>query len=78
MKQQVHLCQSVRGPLMNWKPSDWKRATKWMTRDDGTRFTADELKQQFLDLLAAGNEVIPIGECDNFDPKHGCLGHDLK
>lgn len=70
-----HLCQSVRGPLTNWKPKDWKSATKWMTKLDGTRYTPHELKQVFLDLLASGHEVIPISECDNFDPKSGCKGH---
>lgn len=72
---QVHLCQSIRGPLTKWTPRDWKKATKWMTKNDGSTFTPYELKQEFLNLLAAGNEVIPIGECDNFDPKKGCLGH---
>lgn len=75
---QIHICQSIRGPLMNWKLRDWKSATKWITRKDGTRFTSSELKQVFLDHLAAGHEVIPIGECDNFDFKKGCLGHPAK
>lgn len=70
-----HLCQSVRGPLMNWTDKDWEAATEWMTGDNGKKFTAKELKAEFLNLLAAGNEVIPISECDNFDPKKGCLGH---
>lgn len=78
MTTRVHFCQSIRGPLTNWKAKDWKQATKWMTRNDGSRYTADELKQEFLNLLSQGKEVIPIGECDNFDFKEGCKGHRIE
>lgn len=73
----VHMAQSVRGPLINWTWKDWKSATHWITKPDGSRYTVIELKNAFLDLLVAGNEVIPLGkQCDNWDPKKGCLGHD--
>lgn len=29
-----------------------------------------------MDKLAAGHEVIPVGDCDNFDFKEGCQGHE--
>ena len=70
-----HLCQSVRGPLTNWTPKQWKRATQWIKKNDGTAYEPFELKQAFLDELARGHEVVPIGECDNFDWKEGCKGH---
>lgn len=71
-----HLCQSVRGPLTNWGKREWKDATKWITKADGSKYEPFELKQAFLDELAQGHEVIPIGpECDNFDWKEGCQGH---
>lgn len=73
-----HMCQSITGPLMNWKKGDWKKATKYITRNDGSHYTPDELKGVFLDELAKGHEVVPIGECDNFDWKHGCQGHAPK
>lgn len=76
MRKRIHMCQSVRGPLMNWTKREWERATKYITPDDGVRCTGQELKAHFLKLLADGNEVIPIGECDNFDQKTGCRGHD--
>lgn len=75
--RRVHMCQSVRGPLMNWTKRDWKNATTYITPEGGGRCTADELKAHFLKLLADGNEVIPIGDCDNFDPKTGCRGHQI-
>ena len=71
----THCCQSVEGPLMNWKKADWKRACLWFQKDDGSKFTPDELKQAFLDELAQGHKVIKIGDCDNFDYTKGCLGH---
>lgn len=73
-----HLCQSITGPLMNWNKSDWKKATKYITRNDGSHYTPDELKRAFLDELAKGHEVVPICECDNFDWKLGCQGHAPK
>ena len=71
----THLCQSITGPLMAWTKKDWKAATRWIKRKDGTAYTADELKGEFIKELAQGHEVIPIGECDNFDYKKGCMGH---
>ena len=62
---------------MNWTKRDWKNATAWITPKEGGRCTGDELKAHFLKLLTEGNEVIPIGDCDNFDPKTGCRGHDI-
>lgn len=73
--ERVHLCQSIRGPLTNWKQRDWLKATKWIHRNDGTSYTATELKQAFMDELAKGHEVVPLGGCDNFDYKTGCRGH---
>lgn len=71
-----HICQSVRGPLHNWTNREWKNACKWITPKAGGHYTPDQLKSEFLGLLADGWEVIPFGDdCDNFDKKKGCLGH---
>ena len=32
-----------------WTKREWKKATTWIKRDDGTRFTADELNDQFTE-----------------------------
>ncbi len=72
----MHLSQSIRGPLTNWTPLDWKNATKWIHKEDGSNYEPFELKQAFLDELAKGHEVVPIGKCDNFDFKEGCKGHE--
>lgn len=68
------MCLSVRGAL-NWNKAKLRNATKWITRDDGTRYTPDELRSALMDELAKGHEVIPMGTCDNFDFKTGCRGH---
>jgi len=47
-----------------------------LTDDDGKRLTAEEAKEYLLDELAKGHEVLPLGECTNFDWKTGCKGHD--
>ncbi len=72
----VHVCQSVTGPLMHWTKRDWQNATKWITKPDGSSFTADELKAAFIEELAKGHKVIPMCECDNFDYETGCRGHE--
>jgi hypothetical protein len=77
MARVIHICQSVTGPLRNWTKREWKAATKWMLKPDGSQFTPDGLKDAFLRELAQGHEVIPIGECDNFDYKTGCRGHHI-
>jgi len=64
---------------VNWSARQWQQATKWITRDDGTTYTANELKAAFLDELAEGHEVLPIGSpCEGFDYKSGCPGHPVE
>jgi hypothetical protein len=79
MTRTYHLSQSITGPLTNWDAADWKQACKYMTRNDGTKMTPEELRAAFVAELAQGHEVVPIGEaCDNFDWKKGCQGHPKK
>jgi hypothetical protein len=74
MGQTIHMSISVRG-MLNWPKGEFKKACKWITKKDGTPFTPAELKEALYDELAKGHEVIPMGECDNFDHKTGCRGH---
>jgi len=73
------MCQSVTGPLRNWSGKQWNDACDWITRDDGTKFSnGEELEFHFRQMADQGIKVIPVGkECDNFDPKKGCLGHKV-
>ena len=74
MSRTFHLCVSLRGALMNWSDREWRNC---VTDDDGRTLTPMEVKSYFLECLAEGKRVIPIGEkCDNFDFEKGCLGHE--
>ncbi len=77
MPRTVHVCLSVRGAL-NWSRRELKRATRWIFRDDGSRYTPDELREALMDELAQGHEVIPMAqECEGFDYSGGgCPGHE--
>lgn len=72
----IHMCQSIRGPLMNWERREWIEATGYIKKNDGTPYASwRELKEAFCDELKQGHEVVPIGDCDNFDFEKGCRGH---
>ena len=65
----------VRGVLTNWGDKDFKGM---FNREDGSPMTVREIKAVLCDHLAQGHEVIPMGECDNWDLKNGCGGHEVK
>ena len=77
MGKKYHLCQSVRGAL-NHSTRDFKRIyTNCCKREGESRYmTPDEVREYFYDCLSEGKEVIPLCDCDNFDFKKGCQGHE--
>lgn len=73
MKQ--HMGMSVRGAL-RWSKAEFRKALLWMKKSDGRPFQCvDELRQALEAQLAQGHEVVPCGECNNWDWKTGCKGH---
>jgi hypothetical protein len=72
MSKMIHMRIDIRGALMNWHDSEWKNC---VTDETGRTLTPTEVKRGFLDELAKGNNYVSTGNCDNFDPKEGCLGH---
>lgn len=68
-----HMCLYVRGAL-KWPKS---KRQKMFKKDNGQTMTADEATEALLDELSKGHEVIPMGDCDNFDFKTGCRGHSI-
>jgi hypothetical protein len=79
MKSLVHMSQSITGPLRNWTPKQWNQAVEYITNDDGSQYASGKaLKAEFQRLADCGIECVPIGKCDNFDYKHGCMGHPVK
>jgi len=76
MSKTIHLCVSVRG-MLNWNKAEMKRGLKWITKKDGSRYVSvDELRNALMNELAQGHEVLPTGECEGFDYKTGCPGHE--
>ncbi len=64
----------IRGALMNWKTRQFK---KLLIRPDGSHMKPDEARAALLQKVSEGFDYLPIGDCDHFDPKHGCLGHPV-
>jgi hypothetical protein len=74
MSTDTHMCLSIRGALRN---GVWKKRSSWSLvgackKADGTLMTEGEIFNELCDQLAQGHEVIPYGECPNFDWKVGC------
>ena len=67
-----HLCLPVRAAL-RWNKNQLDGI---LTTDDGRPMTIDEVFNTLCDELSKGHEVLPIGDCDNFDWKKGCMGHE--
>lgn len=70
----IHMGLSVRGAL-KWGRRQQRALAKCFTVDGVRLKTPEQLQDFLLDRLAEGNEVIPMGPCDNFDSKDGCRGH---
>lgn len=73
----IHMCMNVRGALSQ---SD-KELRSWVgnIEHDGVKCkSVKEVRQYLIEALGEGYEYIGPPECDNFDPKHGCMGHQDK
>jgi hypothetical protein len=54
-----------------------RRDLKTITNADGACFgSVRELRSALMDEIAQGHEVLPTGECEGFDYKTGCPGHE--
>lgn len=71
----VHLSLSVRGALM-WKDSQLRGLFRIF--QGGACLDASEAREHLMDCLASGQEFIPLGPCEGFDPKTGCPGHPIE
>lgn len=68
----MHMHLSVRDAI-KWPKSQLR--TLFKEDETGRQLTAEEAREYLLDLLSEGKELIPLGKCENFDYKKGCLGH---
>lgn len=74
-QKRIHFCLNVRGALSR-RYRDFLEGM--FAHPDGRPTTADESREILFDELKKGHEVIPVGQCDNFDYSGGgCLGHDV-
>jgi len=71
----IHVCQSVRGALRNWRAREWENCVT--DPETGKTLTPNEVREWLFDELARGHEVIPFGDpCEGFDfSGGGCPGH---
>lgn len=67
----LHLSQSIEGALKYWTRKDWVELGK------ENNLSGDECKKFFENYREKGWKVIPMGDCDNFDYKKGCMGHGI-
>jgi hypothetical protein len=74
-----HFCLqlSIRGALHKSDEELWRDFGGCIKINGTPAKTVHEIREAFMDELAKGNEYLPMGGCDNFDPKKGCLGHDI-
>ena len=76
MSRMMHFAQDVRGALRNWDKRMMKRMASSIIVDGKRLKTADEVREFFMDCLASGKELLPMGDCEGFDYKTGCPGHE--
>lgn len=73
MKRTVHMHVDCAGALR--RPEDFVGA---ITVDGKVLETVQEIKEFFKSQLALGHQIIPCGDCDNFDWETGCRGHEVE
>ena len=69
----LHFAMSVRGALNH--PSQLKNC---ITVDGKKLKTTYEVREFLLDQLSMGHELLPMGDCEGFDYKTGCPGHQIE
>ncbi len=75
-KTSYHIRQSIDGALHNWNSRLWIDVV--FDKDQNRHLTPNEVKAYFKDCIQKGIHFIPLGDCSNFDPQHGCMGHQKK
>lgn len=67
---------SVKGFLTRkYKERDFKNLFE---NPDGSFLSPEAAKVYLLDELSKGHLYLPIGNCDNFEYKSGCMGHTIE
>lgn len=66
----LHLDLDIRGAMR--RPQNW---VDTITVNGKLLTSPAEVKAFFQQQLDMGRELLPFGDCDNFDYQKGCLGH---
>lgn len=72
--RRIHICMNVRGALAR-RDDELKPWVGNIEHDGRTCKSVKEVREFLMEALSEGYEYIGPAECDNFDPKHGCMGH---
>jgi hypothetical protein len=70
----IHVSLSVRSTL-GWRDSQLQGLFR--ISQGGACLDAREAREHLMDCLASGQEFLPMGPCDGFDPLSGCPGHAI-
>lgn len=49
-----------------------------ITVDGRVLNTVKEIREVLYEQKGMGRELLPMGDCDNFDYQKGCLGHQVE
>ncbi len=75
MKTRRHMSVNIEGLLRN----STRKKINFFTHDDGLPMTDREARAEIARLQSLGHKLIPVGECEGFDPFGlGCPGHPIK
>lgn len=70
-----HIHLDVRGSLL-WDDKSWEENISLFSNEKNEPITVFDAKNFLMDELSKNHQVIPIGNCRNFDFEHGCQGHE--
>ena len=70
-----HLSTSING-LLALSDKDLSTWLDYVQDENGVHPTLPEFKKYLNEEIAKGHRLLPVPECDNFDPVKGCLGHN--
>ena len=70
-----HMSVSIEG-LLAMNDARMKRMLNSVKDENGRQPTLREFRQYLNQEWSNGHRLLPVPECDNFDPVKGCLGHN--
>ena len=72
-----HMAVSIEG-LLAMSDARMRRMLNSVKDENGRQPSLEEFKEYLNHEWSIGHRLLPVPECDNFDPVNGCLGHPEK